>query len=37
MYNDESRRKELIRKITAALKNQDAEALHDIYSQMRRR
>ena len=36
MYNDESRRKELIRKITAALKHQDIETLQDIYAQTRR-
>lgn len=36
MYNDESRRKELIRKITAALKQMDIESLQDLYSQTRR-
>ena len=37
MYNDETRRKELIRKITALLKTQDIETLTDMYAQTRRR
>lgn len=36
MYNDESKRKELIRKITAELKKRDAEDLEDFYHQLRR-
>lgn len=37
MYNDETRRKELIRKITALLKTQDVETLEDVYAQTRKR
>jgi hypothetical protein len=35
MYNDESRRKELMKKITAAMKRQDTETLEDIWHQLR--
>ena len=37
MYNDESRRRDLMKKITAALKRQDVETLEDVYAQIRRR
>lgn len=37
MYNDESRRKELMRKINAAMKRADVETLEDLYDQLRMR
>lgn len=37
MYNDESRRRELMKKITAAMKQADLETLSDVYAQIRRR
>ena len=36
MYNDESRRRDLM-KITAAMKQADLETLEDVYAQIRRR
>lgn len=35
MYNDESRRRDLMKKITVALKRQDVETLEEIYTQLR--
>lgn len=37
MYNDESRRKELMRKINAEMKHADLETLEEIREQLRRR
>jgi len=37
MYNDESRRKDLMRKINAAMKRQDTQTLEEIYEQLRGR
>lgn len=37
MYNDESRRRDLMKKITVAMKHVDLETLEDIYAQVRRR
>lgn len=35
MYNDENRRRELMKKITAAMKRQDTETLEEIWQQLR--
>lgn len=37
VYNDESRRRDLLKKITAAMKRADLETLEDVYAQVRRR
>lgn len=37
MYNDESRRRDLMKKITVAMKHVDLETLEDVYAQVRRR
>ena len=37
VYNDESRRRDLMKKITAAMKHADLETLEDVYAQVRRR
>lgn len=37
MYNDESRRRDLMKKITAAMKHADLETLEDVYAQTRKR
>lgn len=36
MLNEESKRKELARKINAAMKNQDLETLQEVYAMLRR-